>query len=391
MFVIKNMNRFMRLKILLIIVFSVSLTVSCGKKPVNNQNSINREIAEKADYFDVDYISGSFNASDDIAVTWQKSGLIRSEVKVFMDTVHWASDIPSSETMTNTSDLDGDGKDEMIEIQSGPDTGGMSVLVFMNGKTVNLFGLVSQEFLEAVKQMPGGEDGSGIPIYIDAACIDLNGDDYREILLAVGNDNGALAVSLLKYTGKDLLYNEAGGIKGTTELRYIIITEEKTLFAELFFSNPQTSEELPVNYVEFIYDGAELKLMRDRDLNEDQEYIDEEQNENDYIYSNGSIDEETIRQESFAEYVRIKTWYSGGGFSSETAWVHFKAVDAEGMTVKEVLGSDQVNMRSEQSALAETENRRELVDKLRKEMISEGWKEVGVAEGGEWYEYIFAR
>ena len=89
--------------------------------------------------------------------------------------------------MTNTSDLDGDGQEEQIEIQSDVDTGDMSVLVFMNDKAVNLFGLVSEEFIDEVNQMTGG-------------------DDCKEILLAVGNDNGALVVSLLKYTDGEFLY-----------------------------------------------------------------------------------------------------------------------------------------------------------------------------------------
>lgn len=107
--------------------------------------------------------------------------------------------------------------------------------------------------------------------------------------------------------------------------------------------------------------------------------------------SNDPEVEKPVQQESFSEYVRIKTWYSTGGFSSETAWVHFKVVDAQGNTVKEVLGSDEMNMSKEQSALAETSKRRELVEQLRKDMIMDGWTEVGVADGGEWYEYIFGR
>lgn len=93
----------------------------------------------------------------------------------------------------------------------------------------------------------------------------------------------------------------------------------------------------------------------------------------------------------FTAYARLRTWYSTGGFSFETAWVHFKTVDARGMTVKEVLGSDEMNMRKEQNALRKTPKRRQLVDKLRRMMIAAGWTDMGVRSGGEWYEYVFGK
>lgn len=103
------------------------------------------------------------------------------------------------------------------------------------------------------------------------------------------------------------------------------------------------------------------------------------------------VEKPAAKQTSFAKYARIKTWYSGGGFSSETAWVHFKAVDAQGNTIKEVPGSDEMNMRKEQSSMAKTPKRQELVNKLRQEMTSAGWTEIGVASDGEWYEYVFGK
>lgn len=182
-----------------------------------------------------------------------------------MDTVLWASDYPSEDTMANRTDLDGDGEDEQIEIQSDQD-GSMSIWIGMNGKEVNLFSLVSQEFLDAIMEMPGGDDGSSLPIYIDAACIDLDGDDIREIILAVGNDNGALVFSLLKYSGEDFLYKEVGGAKGTEELRYLIITTRNTLFAELYFSDPPSDDPEDMNYVEFAHMDGELRLARYRNI-----------------------------------------------------------------------------------------------------------------------------
>ncbi len=49
-----------------------------------------------------------------------------------------------------------------------------------------------------------------------------------------------------------------------------------------------------------------------------------------------------------------------------------RLLDAQGNTVKEVLGSDEMNMSKEQSALAETSKRRELVGQPRKDMIMDG-------------------
>ena len=54
-------------------------------------------------------------------------------------------------------------------------------------------------------------------------------------------------------------------------------------------------------------------------------------------------------------------------------------------------GSDPVDLSEEIDALAETEERRGLVDKLRTKLLAAGWTELGVREGGEWYEYEFGR
>ena len=59
--------------------------------------------------------------------------------------------------------------------------------------------------------------------------------------------------------------------------------------------------------------------------------------------------------------------------------------------IDEVRGSDPVDLSEEIDALAETEERRELVDKLRTKLLAAGWTELGVREGGEWYEYEFGR
>ncbi len=250
--------------LLVIVMLSVVLLCGCsdnGNSEITSDTTASASSNKNVEYFDTDAINESSDANDEIAVAWAKNGIIRCEVKVFMDTVHWQSDNDSSATMSNRTDLDGDGEDEHIEILSDPDTGEMSVCITMNEKTINLFGVVSQVFLDAVRQMPGGDDASNMPIYIDAACIDLDGDNKREIILAVGNDNGSLVVSILRYTGGNLLYEEAGGIKGTQNLRYVIVTTRNTIFAELYFTNPPSFDPEDMNYVEYEYDGNELKQI----------------------------------------------------------------------------------------------------------------------------------
>ena len=56
---------------------------------VNNNEEDDLNNNEEVIYNDVDHIEGTFNDNgdpDEIGVTWQKGGLIRCEVKVFMDT-----------------------------------------------------------------------------------------------------------------------------------------------------------------------------------------------------------------------------------------------------------------------------------------------------------------
>jgi streptogramin lyase len=96
-------------------------------------------------------------------------------------------------------------------------------------------------------------------------------------------------------------------------------------------------------------------------------------------------------QPAFTERIHISTWWSDNPFASGYAYVHFKAVDKHRRTVEEVLGSDSVDMSEEQAALKETVKRRQLVDKLRAELVDAGWTEIGLRSGGEWYEYEFGR
>lgn len=90
---------------------------------------------------------------------------------------------------------------------------------------------------------------------------------------------------------------------------------------------------------------------------------------------------------TFTEYAHIATWYTPAE-ADDSEWVHFKAVD-EGATVAEVLGSDLMNMVDEANAMAQTPARVDLVDRLRQQMVDDGWTEIGV--DGDWYEYQFGR
>lgn len=86
------------------------------------------------------------------------------------------------------------------------------------------------------------------------------------------------------------------------------------------------------------------------------------------------------------QYARVTTWYSSYSMST---YVHFKAVDEGGYTVREVLGSDNVDLDRETAYLFENPRRRALVDELRAMMQADGWTELGI--DGEWYEYVFGR
>lgn len=98
-------------------------------------------------------------------------------------------------------------------------------------------------------------------------------------------------------------------------------------------------------------------------------------------------------EESLQQYARINTWYSSYNpafpWTSTSSYVHFKTVDADGYTVKEALGSDNIDLNQETTYLVENPQRRALVDELRAMMQADGWTELGV--DGDWYEYAFTR
>lgn len=91
---------------------------------------------------------------------------------------------------------------------------------------------------------------------------------------------------------------------------------------------------------------------------------------------------------AFVQHARIKTWYSPAE-ADNSEWVHFKAVDADGYTVNEALGSDLMNMVDEANAMKQTPKRVQLVNTLRQMMRDSGWTELGV--DGDWYEYTYGR
>ncbi len=89
---------------------------------------------------------------------------------------------------------------------------------------------------------------------------------------------------------------------------------------------------------------------------------------------------------------RIKAWYSGTGFSADHGYIHFKCVDEQtGKTVAEALGSDSIDFRQESQTTMRTARREELVAKLRSQLESDGWRQIGTVSGGEWYQLRFGR
>lgn len=95
---------------------------------------------------------------------------------------------------------------------------------------------------------------------------------------------------------------------------------------------------------------------------------------------------------AYANTCRVKAWYSGGGFSQNYGYIHFKCVDeSSGTTVDEALGSDNFDFRAESQAAKRTAKRVALVDQLRSKLESAGWHAIGSVSGGEWYQLRFGR
>lgn len=79
----------------------------------------------------------------------------------------------------------------------------------------------------------------------------------------------------------------------------------------------------------------------------------------------------------------IKAWYSG-------SYIHFKCVDeSTGTTVDEALGSDSIDFSQETGSARRTARREELVNTLRRQLESKGWRQIGTLSGGEWYQLRF--
>jgi streptogramin lyase len=94
---------------------------------------------------------------------------------------------------------------------------------------------------------------------------------------------------------------------------------------------------------------------------------------------------------AFTEHAQISIWWSGGDVNSDYAYAHFKAVGGDGETITEIRGSVSVDLEENLDTLQETSELRALADRLRSKLESAGWTELGVVNGGEWYEYEFGR
>ncbi|MGZ6661598.1 MAG: hypothetical protein ACXVHL_30055 [Solirubrobacteraceae bacterium] len=93
----------------------------------------------------------------------------------------------------------------------------------------------------------------------------------------------------------------------------------------------------------------------------------------------------------FSSTCRIKAWYTSYT-SPDYGYIHFKCVDeATGTTVAEALGSDNFNFNEEQQAAKRTAKRVDLVNQLKRRLQGQGWKEIGPAQGGEWYQLRYGR
>lgn len=262
---------------LLIIIFSAVIFRYCAMqhKPDTlpdttvewTETAIGTNVPERSDvtvyppeaYYNTDTIKGSFNATDNPAVPLERIGLIRSETGVDMQSALWNSSYSASSTLSFESDLDGDGMDEDIDIDYFDDTKTIGVFLYMDDKVVELDMLASKDFFDAATEISG--DANGLATELDVACADLDDDCFKEIILAYGNDNGGLVISLLKYTGGEFLYEEAGGIKGTKGLRYIVVTAKNSLYTGLFFNHPAALDAPPTDYVEYGYTEGALELI----------------------------------------------------------------------------------------------------------------------------------
>jgi hypothetical protein len=106
-------------------------------------------------------------------------------------------------------------------------------------------------------------------------------------------------------------------------------------------------------------------------------------------------DEEEPATEEYLEYAAIGTDIDtevGAIAGTSISYVRFLARDddGDGVVVGRVSGSASLD-DDEFMTLPETPERRALVDRLRDRMAADGWTELGLVEGGEWFEYRFGR
>lgn len=107
----------------------------------------------------------------------------------------------------------------------------------------------------------------------------------------------------------------------------------------------------------------------------------------------GTTDTTATDAASASQTCAIKAWYSTidiGMVASQ--YIHFKCVDeATGTTVAEAPGSDNIDTSQEAQGPVKNSAREALVNTLQRSLEADGWKLIGPAPEGLWYELRFSR
>ncbi len=205
--------------------------------------------ADTATYFDIREFNGSQNVRSTIPVSWQRgSSILQSEVMALdISMVLWPVGF-DSQTMATETDINGDGADEGIWIETDGNMTLQGIFLSQGNTTVNLLSLVSSHFWDTISPIMDRDGTFAADCVLQADCLDLDNDGIKEILIAAGNNNDILAVSVLAYSGGQYLYREVGGIIGH---KLLFISEEVTMYVP--YGNSQNGE-----YVEFGYRNEEF-------------------------------------------------------------------------------------------------------------------------------------
>jgi hypothetical protein len=203
-------------------------------------------------YFDIRSFHGTENQKAYIPATWQKgSSILQSEVmKLAIETVLWPVGTDSP-TMSAETDVDGDGVNEALFFETEGANTIRGIFLTQGDKAVNLLNIVSDEFWNTIAPIVDQNGTFASGSVLQAYSLDLDDDGRKEIILAAGDDNEILAVSVLVYTGGQTLYQEIGGIIGR---RLLFVTADHTLYVP--YGNSAYEY-----YVEFGYHDGSLGLI----------------------------------------------------------------------------------------------------------------------------------